>query len=122
MIKLKKFLTNLQAKHSRLVARGVEIGDERANIAYQAHATGDAKAEKRLAELHREAAEHASVLASLDAAIKTATEKLEKARQAEAQKADRASPPQLFSPSKWKRASSMISRSTSLNLRSSALR
>jgi hypothetical protein len=60
--KAEKVLNDLQAKHSRLVARGVEIGDERANIAYQAHATGDAKAEKRLAKLHREAAEHASLL------------------------------------------------------------
>jgi hypothetical protein len=63
--KAEKVLNDLQAKHSRLVARGVEIGDERANIAYQAHATGDAKAEKRPAELNREAAEHASGLASL---------------------------------------------------------
>jgi hypothetical protein len=43
-----------------------------------------------LAELNREAAEHASVLAGLDAAIKTATVRLEKAREAEALKADRA--------------------------------
>ncbi len=50
-------LADLRAKRARLVARGVEIGHQRAAIAYDAHASGDAKAEKRLAELHREAAE-----------------------------------------------------------------
>jgi hypothetical protein len=81
-------LADLQAKHARLIARGVEIGDHRAAIAYDAHATGDAKAEKRLAELHREAAEHASQLAGLDSAIKIAAEKLAKAKQAEAARAE----------------------------------
>jgi hypothetical protein len=89
--KAEKVLNELQAKHARLIARGVEIGDERAAIAYEAHAAGDAKAEKRLAELHREAAEHASQLAGLDSAIKIAGDKPEKARAHEASRADRES-------------------------------
>ena len=51
-----KILTDLQAKRQRLVARGVEIGDQRASVAYDAHADGSAKDEKILADLHREAA------------------------------------------------------------------
>jgi chromosome segregation ATPase len=84
-----KVLSELQSKRARLIARGVEIGDQRAAIAYDAHATGDTKAEKRLAELHREAAEYESQLAGLDSAIKTAGEKLAQARQAEVARADR---------------------------------
>jgi hypothetical protein len=90
-----KVLSDLQATHARLIARGFEIGDERANIAYQAHTGNNAKAEKRLAELHREAAEHSSALAGLDAAIKTATAKLAKAQQDEAHSADRAAAKRL---------------------------
>jgi hypothetical protein len=54
--KAEKVIADLQAKRARLVARGVEIGDQRAAIAYDAHASGDAKAERRLADLHRERA------------------------------------------------------------------
>ena len=86
-----KILTDLQAKRQRLVARGVEIGDQRASVAYDAHADGSAKDEKILADLHREAAEHASQLAGLDSAIKVAEEKLAKAREREATRADRES-------------------------------
>jgi predicted translin family RNA/ssDNA-binding protein len=75
-----KVLSELQSRRARLVANGVEIGDQRAAISYDAHVSGNAKAEKRLAELHREATEHASQLAGLDAAIKTAGEKLAQAQ------------------------------------------
>jgi chromosome segregation ATPase len=87
--KAERTLSDLQAKRARLSARGVGIGNERANIAYQAHTAGDAKTEKRLAELHREAAEYESQIAGLDAAIKTASEKLAQAKQDEASRADR---------------------------------
>jgi uncharacterized protein YhaN len=93
--KAEKVLADLQAKRARLIARGVEIGDQRAAIAYDAHATGNAKAERRLAELHREAAEYESQLAGLDAAIKTATDRLAKAQQAEAERTDKAAANEL---------------------------
>jgi hypothetical protein len=93
--KAEKTLADLQAKRARFAARGVEIGDERAAIAYEAHASGDTMAEKRLAELHREAAKHASALAGLDAAIKTAGEKLAQAQQAEATRASKAAAGEL---------------------------
>jgi hypothetical protein len=87
--KAERTLSDLQAKRARLSARGVGIGNERAAIAYEAHATGDTRAEKRLAELHRDAAEYESQIAGLDAAIKTASERLAQAKQDEASRAER---------------------------------
>jgi hypothetical protein len=47
--KAEKVLSELQGKRTRLIARGVEVGDQRAAIAYDAHAAGDPKAEKCMA-------------------------------------------------------------------------
>jgi hypothetical protein len=88
-------LVALQAKRVRLVARGVEIGDQCAAVAYDAHAAGNAKAEKTLADLRREGAEHASLLASLDSAIKVAGDKVLIARAYEADIADQAKAQQV---------------------------
>src|SRR5262249_55941476 len=76
---------DLEAKRAACVQRGTELADERANVALAAH-TGDAKAAKRLAELHTAIATHASELASFDAAIKAAGERLRAAEAAEARK------------------------------------
>jgi hypothetical protein len=46
-------LNNLRQKREVLVARGVELADERASIALAAH-TGDNKASKRLLEINAE--------------------------------------------------------------------
>jgi hypothetical protein len=85
----------LEAKRTRLIAHGVEIGDERANVALAAH-TGDTAARKRLDEINAEVAVHASELASLDAALRAAGERLKKARQAEAARADKAAAGELL--------------------------
>jgi chromosome segregation ATPase len=86
--KAEAVVAQLEQKRSACVRHGTELQDERANVALSAH-TGDAKARKRLDEINSEIAVHSSELASLDAALGAASERLEKARQHEAQKADR---------------------------------
>jgi hypothetical protein len=86
--KAEAVVAQLEQKRSACVRHGTELQDERANVALSAH-TGDAKARKRLDEINSEIAVHSSELASLDAALRAASERLEKARQHEAQKADR---------------------------------
>src|SRR5262249_22398993 len=71
------------------VQRGVELADERANVALDAH-TGNAKARKRLDEINAAIASHASELASYDAALKVAGERLRDAQAAEAREQDKA--------------------------------
>jgi hypothetical protein len=78
-------LNNLRQKREVLVARGVELADERASIALAAH-TGDSKASKRLLEINAALAVRASEVESIDAAIKAAGEKCAAAEQAEARK------------------------------------
>jgi hypothetical protein len=82
--KAEQTLATLEAKRAACVKRGTELADERAAVALSAH-TGDAKAAKRLAEIHTAIATHASELASFDAAIKAASERLQQARRTEAQ-------------------------------------
>lgn len=78
----------LEQKRIKCVQRGTDLQDEIASVALAAH-TGDAAARKKLDALNRESAEHASELQSLDAALRAASERLEKAKQAEASRADR---------------------------------
>jgi hypothetical protein len=78
-------LNNLRQKREVLVARGVELADERASIALAAH-TGDSKASKRLLEINAALAVRTSEVESIDAAIKAAGEKCAAAEQAEARK------------------------------------
>ena len=80
----------LEAKREACVRAGVELQDERTALAFSAHADGDAKARSRLEQVHTAIATHASELASLDAALRAAGERLERARQAEAARADKA--------------------------------
>jgi hypothetical protein len=83
-----------------LIDRAVEIdrplelpptdgGDERAAVAYQAHADGDPKARAKLDKINAEAVAHASELASIDAALKTAAEHLAAAKAQEAREQQR---------------------------------
>jgi hypothetical protein len=81
-------LTALRQKREQTVAHGHELGEERGKLAFAAH-TGDAAARKKLDTVNREAALHDSELRSLDAAIAEASARVERARQAEAQAADR---------------------------------
>jgi hypothetical protein len=84
-----KTLGTLQAKREAQSARGVELGEERAALAFAAHASADAKARKRLDEINRESALHDSELRSLDAAIAEGAKRVTAAQAAEAQAADR---------------------------------
>jgi len=73
-------LASLQAKRDACVQ-----ADERAALAFAAH-TGDTKARKRLDEINAAIGTHASELASLDAALKVALERLQQAKAAESRK------------------------------------
>jgi rubrerythrin len=75
-------VASLEAKRAACVAHGTELADERSHVALAAH-TGDAKARKRLDEINDDLAVHGSELASLDAALRAASEKLAQAKQAE---------------------------------------
>jgi hypothetical protein len=90
-------LNNLRAKRDALVAHGIELGGERAKLAFAAHAAGDAKAKKRLDEINRESALHDSELRSLDAAISEATARVAAAQAAEAREAERQTATELRS-------------------------
>lgn len=87
--KAEKVVASLEAKHEACVRHGTELQAERANVALAAH-TGDAKSRKRLDEINTAIATHASELASLDAALRAAADRLTKAREHEAAAADRA--------------------------------
>jgi hypothetical protein len=86
--KFEGITTEITRKREACVKRGTELADERASVALGAH-TGDAKAAKRLTEIHNALALHSSELASLDAAVKAAGEKLAAAERAEVRAADR---------------------------------
>jgi hypothetical protein len=81
---VEKVLAELRSKRDALVARGVELGEARQQVAFSAH-TGDAAARKKLDAINREAALHDSELRSLDAAIAEAGTRVEAARHAEEQ-------------------------------------
>jgi hypothetical protein len=83
-------IRNLQAKRDALEARGKELDQVRASYAFAAHARDDKAARAKLDQVNKEAAEHGSELASIDAALATARQKLEAAKQHEAKAADRA--------------------------------
>jgi chromosome segregation ATPase len=83
-------VADLEAKRGDAVRHGTDLQDERTAIAFQAH-TGDDKAAQRLKEIHQAISEHSSELASLDAAIRAASTKVETAKAAlavEMQKVD----------------------------------
>ena len=82
--KAEQTLATLQAKRAACIKRGTDLADERAAVALDAH-TGDSKAAKRLAEIHGAIATHGSELASIDAAIKAAGERLQQAQASESQ-------------------------------------
>ena len=85
-----KTLARLQDKRDRAAARVQQIAAERKQIGFAAHADGDVKAKKRLAELNADDANMAGELQSLDAAIAEASTRLAKAQHLAATAADRA--------------------------------
>jgi hypothetical protein len=82
-------IAGLQHKRDVLVERGQVRDQVRASYAFAAHARDDQAARAKLDQINRETAEHGSELASLDAALKTAAQRLEAARRHEAVTADR---------------------------------
>jgi hypothetical protein len=82
-------LSNLQGKRDALIERGKQLDTVRASYAYAAHANDDKVAREKLDQVNRETAEHGSELASIDAALKRATDRLEAAKRHEAKQADR---------------------------------
>jgi hypothetical protein len=66
--KYQNMIADLERKRDDCVKRGTELSDERANTALGAH-TGDAKAAKRLQEIHTALTTQGSELASFDAAL-----------------------------------------------------
>jgi len=81
-------LADLQTKRGVLVAHGLELEEQRQQIAFAAH-TGDQQARKRLDGINRDTVVHGSELASIDAAISEANTRLQAARRAEGIAADR---------------------------------
>jgi hypothetical protein len=82
-----QMLAGLDAALLRLKARGVELEDERTNIALAAHAGKDAKARKRLDELNLLIGTHGSEVTSLMIAV-AAQEKVVQQAKAEEQRAE----------------------------------
>jgi hypothetical protein len=76
-------ISDLEQKRAKCVQDGTALADERASVALAAH-TGDDKAAKRLEEIHKAIVVHGSELASLDAALKAAGDRLSAAKAAEA--------------------------------------
>jgi hypothetical protein len=87
--KAEAILADLEAKRAAHIQKGVELQGERAALGYDVHAANNQKARKRLDELNRESAEHASELSSIDAAIGAANERLAAAQRAAAISGDR---------------------------------
>jgi hypothetical protein len=88
-------IANLESKRAALIERGKELATIRASLAYSALADGDDKSRAKLDKLNIEAATHNSEVAAVEAAIKTANERLAAARDHEAKQADRASAREL---------------------------
>ena len=87
---VEKTLSQLADKKERAAQRLREIEQERAQIAYAAHAEGDAKAIKRLEQLAHDAAGIAGEVSSVDTAIAEAHRRLDGAKAGEAREAARA--------------------------------
>jgi hypothetical protein len=77
----------LEGKRSELLARSTELATIRASVAYKALSEDDATARSTLDRINKETGQLGAELASLDAALKTAGEKLEAAKQREARAA-----------------------------------
>jgi hypothetical protein len=81
-------LNNLRQKRVAAGVRGHGLGEESTKLAFAAH-TGDKAARQKLDKVNAEVALFESELRSLDSAIAEGTARVEAARQAEAQAADR---------------------------------
>ena len=82
-------IANLQAKRDALLARGTELATIRASVAYKALNDDDAAAKQKLDQINKESVTHSHELASVEAALVTARQKLEAAQQHAAKQAER---------------------------------
>jgi hypothetical protein len=88
-------VARLAGKRNELLARGTELATIRASVAYKALNDGDAAARSALDRVNKETSELGAEVASLDAAMVTARQKLEAAQQYEAKAAERAKAAEL---------------------------
>jgi hypothetical protein len=79
-----RVIGNLEAKRSALIERGNELTTIRASVAYKALSEDDASARTTLDRINKETGQLGAELASVDAALTTAKQKLEAAQQREA--------------------------------------
>jgi hypothetical protein len=89
-VEAERIVASLEQKRAKCIQRGTDIADERAVLGYGTHVDNDKASRAKLDKLNAEAAVHASELASLDAAIREAGERLAAARHVEAIEADKA--------------------------------
>jgi hypothetical protein len=106
--KAEAVIADLEQKRTKLIDHGRNIADERAAIGYEVHAGGDAKARVKLDKLNIDFALHAGEVESIDAALKTAGERLAQAQRDEASAEDRAAAAQA--KSKYKRLAALGAR------------
>jgi hypothetical protein len=90
-----RVLVGLQQKREVVVSRIAANVDQRKAVGYQVHAADDKAAREKLDKLIAESVTLNSELESLDGAIRTAEERCETARQAEAARAARANAQRL---------------------------
>jgi chromosome segregation ATPase len=86
---LESVIARLEKQRADLEQRGKTLADVRASLAYSALADGNDQARAKLDKLNLEAATHSSEIAAVQAAIKTAGQRLANARDHEAKAADR---------------------------------
>jgi hypothetical protein len=84
-----QMVQRFERERAALLERGTELATIRASVAYKALSDDDATARATLDRINKETAEHSGTLASIDAALATARQKLEAAKQHEAKQADR---------------------------------
>jgi chromosome segregation ATPase len=82
-------ISRLEQKRSELLARADELASNRGSVAYKALSEDDAAARATLDRITKQSIEHGSELASIDAALVTAKQKLEVAKQHQAAQRDR---------------------------------
>jgi hypothetical protein len=82
-------IANLTTKRDTLLERGDELATIRASVAFKALSEDDAVAKQKLDQINRESVSHSHELASVDAALVTAKQRLEAAQRHEAKAFDR---------------------------------
>jgi hypothetical protein len=80
----------LTAKRNTLLERGSELATIRASVAYKALSEDDAAAKEKLDRINKESVAHSHEVASIDAALVTARQRLEAAQRHEAKVKERA--------------------------------